>query len=364
MPESSRIVLLFGGCSVEHEVSIRSARTVLLALRERDEKVLPVAIDRDGVWFTADNPLHVYREEGAEGARFPARLHPGAGGALRIGEGSAAWTAEPEIYLPLVHGTGGEDGSLQGVLEAAQAAYAGSGVLASALAMDKAMAKGILKQAGLPVLEGRTVTAAAWARNPEAVLDGLDRWSGAPVFVKPCNGGSSVGVARAAGKEARRAAIENALCYDVRILVEPALAAREIEVSVLGNEEPRTSMPGEIVPSRDFYDYTAKYVDGQTRLLVPAPLARAQAEEIRRLAGDAFQALDGSGFGRVDFLLEKETGRAYISEVNTIPGFTDISMYPRLWEASGMSLGDLLDEIVRLGLERHEARQKLRRSML
>jgi D-alanine-D-alanine ligase len=230
--------------------------------------------------------------------------------------------------------------------------------------MDKSMAKRAFRLDGLPVLDGRTVPGWRWQAEPDRVLAELERWQSGALFVKPANGGSSVGVrlAREAGE--RREAIDIALRYDTKVLVEPALKAREVEVSILGNDRLEASVPGEIVPANDFYDYEAKYADERTRLLVPAPVPDSEARRLRELAIMAFEAIGGSGFGRVDFLLDRETGEPFVSEVNTIPGFTDVSMYPRLWEATGLGYAHLLARIIELGLERHRERRRLRRTVV
>jgi D-alanine-D-alanine ligase len=363
MPERVQIALLFGGRSVEHAVSIRSARSVLRALSKTRFQATPVAIGEDGRWFTAANPLGV-RGDGEEGERRAVLLAPEPGRGLRIGREADAETLHPDLVFPLVHGTGGEDGVLQGLLESAELAYAGSGVLASAMAMDKNMAKRAFRLDGLPILDWRTVALPRWREEPDRVLAELERWQEGAVFVKPANGGSSVGVTLAGDPSGRRAAIETALSYDTAVVIEPALKAREVEVSILGNDRLEASVPGEIVPANDFYDYEAKYADERTRLLVPAPLGAREARHLQELAISAFEAIGASGFGRVDFLVEAASGEPFVSEVNTIPGFTDVSMYPRLWEATGLGYADLLERIIRLGLERHRIKQRLRRTVV
>ena len=364
MPERMSIVVLFGGRSVEHEVSIRSARSVIAAVDRSRYEVLPVAIDPDGRWFTAPNPLGVNDPAAPQGRRRPVWLvaEPGAG--LHVEGGSGAEEVlHPECYLPLVHGVGGEDGTLQGLFEMAEVPYAGAGVLASALAMDKALCKVVLRQAGIPVLDGQLVARFEWQGERQAVLDRIRRWHEPPLFIKPSNGGSSVGVTRVETPEELGAALDAALSLDLNALVEPAVDAREIEVSVLGNDQPRASVPGEIVPARPFYDYRAKYEDERTRLLIPAPVDAGQADRLGQLAVETFRALGACGLGRVDFLMERGNGTAWVSEMNTLPGFTDISMYPKLWEATGIGYADLIDRIVTLGRERHAERRSLRRCL-
>jgi D-alanine-D-alanine ligase len=356
--EKKLIALVFGGRSVEHEVSIRSATSVLGELEQQGWDVLPVAVDPEGRWFTSENPLQV-RKSGAPGGRIPVYLQAEANAPLVVGEGSQGRRMNPDLYLPLIHGQGGEDGTLQGLFELAGVPYAGSGVLASALAMDKDRAKAVLRQEGLPVLDWCSVQAGRWNRSRGVVLDELNTRFPGPVFVKPANGGSSVGISRVSRPEEMEPALEQALALDLKALVEPALDAREVEVSVLGNDDVSASVAGEIVAGREFYDYRAKYSDTSTQLLIPAPIESAEMERLSALACSAYQALGCSGFGRIDFLLDRATGEPFISEVNTLPGFTDVSMFPALWEASGMDYGKLLARIVELGCERHRARSAL-----
>jgi len=359
VPEAGSIALFFGGRSVEHEVSIRSARSVMVELEGQGWKVFPVAVDREGRWFTADNPLGV-RGSIPEGTRRPVKLRAEPGAGLETGEGKDLQWVYPDLYFPLIHGRGGEDGTLQGLLNLAEAPYAGSGVLASALAMDKDLAKVVLRQTGLPVLDWLVVSAADWRRKPDAIIGKLQDSFPGSVFIKPANGGSSIGTSRAASVDARRQALDLALSLDLKAIVEPAVDAREIEVSVLGNDDIEASVAGEIVPAGEFYDYHAKYCDGGTRLLVPAPLQDDAMDHVRDLACRAYAALNCRGFGRVDFLMDRATGEPYISELNTLPGFTDVSMFPRLWEASGLAYGPLLARIVELGKRRARARKSLR----
>ncbi|MFQ5720423.1 MAG: D-alanine--D-alanine ligase family protein [Acidobacteriota bacterium] len=364
MSDRPRIVVVFGGRSVEHAVSIRSARSVLAAIDLDRYEVVPVAVDRDGTWFTSASPLGVREGSDTSGERRSVRILPEPGRGFLLGSG-AGWVAhEVHCVFPLIHGAGGEDGTLQGLLELADLAYVGPGPLASALAMDKAVAKRLLRQAGLPVLPDSVVTDAEWRADAGAVLRRLrSEQAEGPWFVKPSCGGSSVGATRAAAPDDLSAAIDTALEYDLKALVERALDAREIEISVCGNDRPEVSVAGEIVPAREFYDYQSKYADERTRLLVPAPLDGALADRLGALALATFTTLGAAGMSRVDFLVEKSTGRPWISEMNTIPGFTDISMYPRLWEASGLPYRQLIDRLIELGRERFERRTRLQRGL-
>jgi D-alanine-D-alanine ligase len=280
---------------------------------------------------------------------------PTDGGRLRRLK-DATVVATPGVYFPVLHGPFGEDGTVQGLLELASVPYVGCGVAASAAAMDKELMRGLFSAAGLPQGAFRVV-----GRSAEPPLDDLVEALGLPLFVKPANLGSSVGVSKVSRREDLQAAVAAALQLDRKALLETAIDARELEVSVLGNDSPETSVPGEIIPDREFYDYDSKYAaDSQTRLEIPAGVAPALSEEIRRLAIGAFTAVDASGFARVDFFLERGSGRLLVNEINTIPGFTSISMFPKLWEASGLSYEALLVKLVKLGLERHRKRHALR----
>jgi D-alanine-D-alanine ligase len=270
--------------------------------------------------------------------------------------------ARLDVILPIVHGTGGEDGSLQGFLELAGVPYVGAGVLGSAVQMDKEVSKRLLAAAGLPVVPGVCVRRAELERDEEAAAARAQHAIGLPAFVKPACLGSSVGISKVRRAEELRPALREAARYDAKILVERAVDGREIEVAVLGNDEPEASLPGEIVPHADFYDYQSKYVDEGTELLVPAPLSEDQTAQVRELARAAFRVLEGQGLARVDFFLERGTDALLLNEVNSLPGFTEVSMYPRLWQASGLPYPALLDRLIELALERHRATQALERS--
>jgi D-alanine-D-alanine ligase len=358
------VALVYGGSSVEHEVSLLSARSVLAAIDRTRYEVLAVAVTPEGRWLGGPRALRAL--ESADGVPLegePCALlaDPGVGGivALAGGTGSAAAVQPVDIVFPLIHGRHGEDGCLQGLLEMSGLPYVGCGVLASAAGMDKEVCKRLMAHAGLPVVDHLCWRDGEWERDWPAAERAVARGPGFPCFVKPANGGSSVGIVKAASASALRAAVEEAARYDRKVLVERAVEAREIEVSVLGNENPQVSAPGEIEPSNEFYDYEAKYVDKRSRLHAPAVLAQAQQAEVRRLALAAFRAIDAEGMARVDFLLDRRDGRLYLNEINTVPGFTPISMYPKLWEASGLSYARLIDRLIDLGLERHRRRARL-----
>jgi D-alanine-D-alanine ligase len=385
-----KVAVIFGGRSGEHEVSLVSAQSVMNALNPERYEIIPVGIRRDGAWIVGHNPMRALKHEdftetrsaamfadpskqglwaAVEDAFEPAPGLPDdtSGHALAASSqvGKLATLSEVDVVFPVLHGTFGEDGTVQGLLELAGVPYVGAGVLSSALAMDKIAFKDVVQAHSLPISDYVWTTRRRWRSEPEAVMDEVAARLGYPVFVKPANLGSSVGISKCRDRVSLRRGISEAAQYDRRILAEWAVPnAREIEVSVLGNEEPIASVPGEIVPSREFYDYAAKYIDqGEqaSKLLIPAALSADLSERIRALAVETYKAIDGAGMARVDFLLNGETDEVYLNEVNTIPGFTPISMYPKLWEASGISYAELLDRLVDLALDRYEENQRSER---
>jgi D-alanine-D-alanine ligase len=346
-----QVALLFGGRSGEHEVSLVSAASVAAGLRAAHD-VVPVLLDRAGRWLlqAGGDP----RPSGGEPV-FLAPV-PGDGGRLRR-LADARELAQPDVFFPVLHGTYGEDGTVQGLFELAAVPYVGAGVAASAVSMDKAMMKALFARAGLPQVEHRVLLRPGGEGEEARALDAL----GLPVFVKPANLGSSVAVAKVKERAAFSRALDAAFAYDRKVVVERGLDVREIEVAILGNDLPEASVPGEVVPDREFYDYDSKYsTESRTELFIPARLDAAAAQEVQRLGVAAFRAVDAAGYARVDFFLERATGRLLVNEINTIPGFTSISMYPKLWAASGLPYPDLLARLVALGLERHAARGRLR----
>lgn len=339
-----RTVLLFGGRSAEHEVSILSARSVAAAAPARIELV-PVCIARDGRFVAPERS-----------ARILAGEEKSVAGDADFSFETWIRTANADVVFPLIHGTGGEDGSLQGYLEILGVPYVGSGVTASAVAMDKVHMKQAFAAAKLPMVEYVAVQEHEWNNERERVARALANVLRLPYFVKPANSGSSVGVTKVKKDSDLPAAVAHALRFDEKVLVERGIDAREIEVSVLGHETPQASVPGEIVAGGDFYDYTDKYVDDKSSLVIPAKLTRERADEIRRHALTAFKAVGASGFARVDFFLERGTNKLYVNEINTIPGFTNISMYPKLWEATELKYPRLIERLIDHGLERSRAR--------
>ena len=343
-----RVVLLFGGKSVEREVSRISARTIAGGLDPERYEVVPIAVDSNGRLLTAPDSARVLAE-----GKIPEKFLPGRAGGESAASGLIPAEFAPgraDVVFPIIHGTTGEDGALQGFLEILGLPYVGAGVAASAVGMDKALFKTLLRDAGIPTQ--RWVSVRGAGELPASPFP-------FPVFVKPVNGGSSVGVTKVKRREELAAAIDRALRYDDRALVEEGIEAREIECAVLGNEDPRASVPGEVIPGREFYDYDDKYREDNARFVIPAAIPPAVNEEVRRLAVEAFRVAGVSGMARVDFFLERRTDRVLVNEINTLPGFTAISMYPKLWEASGLPLPNLLDELIRLALERHVRRSRL-----
>lgn len=363
MARPLRVVVLFGGKSGEHEVSLMSSRSIMAAIDRNKYEVIPVGISKEGQWFLFD-PAQGVPAAGVDplvGTPVVLVADPVRPGFLPLTAGPSIAPGEliqVDVVFPVLHGTFGEDGTVQGLLELANIAFVGPGVLGSAVAMDKDVMKDLFIRHGLPVLPYVACRRSRWEMDPGAVMDEIEARLGLPVFVKPANLGSSVGIAKAANREQLQAAITDAARYDAKIVVEQALVRpREIEVSVLGNEDPEASVPGEIVPGSDFYDYEAKYIDASSELLIPAPLSPAEEAEARRLALAAYQALHGEGLSRVDLFLTGD-GRFYVNETNTIPGFTKISMYPKLWEASGLPYSELIDRLLQLARARWQDRQR------
>ena len=365
MAKKLRIGVLFGGRSGEHEVSLVSAQSVMNALDKSRYEIIPIGITKRGRWLTSGEPMKLLRAR-AEDLQPPVSDGQGTEtrelvpGTFELIPGAAkGGIPHVDVIFPVLHGPYGEDGTVQGLLELAEVPYVGSSVLGSALAMDKAAAKAIFRAHGLPCADSALVMRKDWEQQPAAVLERVGQQIGYPCFVKPANLGSSVGVSKVHDASDMPTALDAAARYDRRLLVEQAINAREIECSVLGNDEPEASVLGEIVPKREFYDYVAKYHDESTELIIPANLTPEKAAEIQGLAVRAFLALDCAGMARADFFLCRDTGQVYLNELNTIPGFTSVSMYPKLWEASGLPYPKLLDRLVELALERHRDRGRM-----
>jgi D-alanine-D-alanine ligase len=389
--EKLRVGILFGGRSGEHEVSLLSAASVLNAIDKEKYDVVPIGITKDGRWLTAEHAEHLLQ---GKLMLEPRNLRAGdpettpSAAVLARGE-SVVVPPEPvhrqsglvpfqtdaammrrasdrainvDVIFPVLHGTFGEDGTIQGLLELADIPYVGAGVLGSAAGMDKDIMKSLFIAAGIPIVKHVTLLRSMWEKEPKKVAKLVGKLK-YPVFVKPANLGSSVGISKAHNRKELGPAIEEAAKFDRKIVIEQGVGgakekAREIECSVLGNDEPAASVPGEIVPGKEFYDYTAKYVDEGSQLIIPAKLSKSETKKVQDLAIAAFKAVDCSGLARVDFLMDPKTRKIYLNEINTMPGFTAISMYPKLWAASGLAYADLIDRLIQLGIERHEDKKK------
>jgi len=354
-----RVGVIFGGRSGEHEVSLMSARSVMNYLDKNKYEVIPLGITKQGRWLTAGDPMKELKAMAQQDKPVPTRsqqalqkreLVPGVG---------KTGIPHVDVIFPVLHGPYGEDGTIQGLLELADIPYVGAGVLGSALAMDKAVMKAVFRAEGLPIADYVLVMRWDWEENPAQVIQRVEERIGYPCFVKPANLGSSVGISKVHKASELPAALDLAVRYDRKMLVERAINAREIECSVLGNDRPIASVPGEVVPRREFYDYVAKYFDENTELIIPADLSSEKTAEVQELAVRAFIALDLAGMARADFFLCKDTEQVYVNELNSIPGFTHASMYPKLWEASGLSYPELLDRLIQLALARHRDRSRI-----
>ena len=385
-----RIGIIYGGRSSEHAVSLASAAAIFANLdRERYEPV-PIRIEQDGRWVLAERPptlesagdtIERARLESGRAARATRELHlvahPGDETMLTVERGVDADSGSDDaghaivtglaldLIFPIVHGPYGEDGTLQGLLELANIPYVGAGVLAAAVGMDKAVMKVLFAASGLPIVQHDVLLRRDWRADRAGIVSELTERLRFPLFVKPANLGSSVGISRATDRDTLSSAIDLAAEFDRKIVVEEGVTpCREIECAVLGNSDPEVSVPGEIIPSRDFYDYEAKYLDDSSEIVIPAVLTPGQTAEVQRLAIAAFRAIDGAGMARVDLLLKRNTGRIFLNEINTHPGFTTISMYSKMWAASGLSYPALLDRLIALANERHTEKQGSRTSVL
>ena len=390
-----RVGILFGGRSGEHEVSLLSAASVLEAIDKSKYEVVPIGITKEGRWVTALHAENLLRGKSSEENVRASHLRAGdpqattTAAVLAAGDGiivppmpaaeslvpfestapapPGAEAVQVDIIFPVLHGTFGEDGTIQGLLELADIAYVGAGVLGSAAGMDKDVMKRLFADAGLPLVRHATVLRREWQNNASKICKLIESKLKYPVFVKPANLGSSVGISKVHGRGELPAAMDQAGGYDRKIIVEQGVGgkrgkAREIECSVLGNDDAQASIAGEIIPGKEFYDYAAKYRDEGSELLIPAKLNKSQMKSVQQMAIAAFRAVDCSGLARVDFLMDPKSGKIYVNEINTMPGFTAISMYPKLWAASGVKYRELIDRLIKLGVERHEEKKKNRYS--
>jgi D-alanine-D-alanine ligase len=389
-----RVGILFGGRSGEHEISLLSAASVFNAIDKRKYDVVPIGITKDGRWVTAADAerLLTGKSSGETSAQHLRAGNPemtSSAAILAVGEAvivppepqksgssmvpfqsdgaltrrSTDRAINVDVIFPILHGTFGEDGTVQGLLELADIPYVGAGVLGSAAGMDKDIMKSLFRAAGLPIVKHVTILRGDWEKDPKKNQATVERQLKYPVFVKPANLGSSVGISKVHNRGELGPAIAEAARFDRKIVIEQGVGgkkqkAREIECAVLGNDYPEASVPGEIIPGKEFYDYTAKYLDEGSELIIPAKLTKTETRNVQRLAIAAFKAVDCSGLARVDFLMEPKTRKLYLNEINTMPGFTSISMYPKMWAATGVSYSDLIGRLIQLGLERHKDKEK------
>jgi len=357
MTRKISLAVIFGGRSGEHEVSLMSARSLLTVLATDRYAITQIGVTPAGAWVCGEDVIGCFERHDYSSLTPVALLPEPLDGALfAVINGKLEHLADIDVVFPLIHGTFGEDGALQGLLELADLAYVGGGVLASAVGMDKSLFKDVMRANQIPVVDSLLINRAAVTTDINTSIQQIENAFSYPVFVKPVNLGSSVGITRCTNRSSLLEGLMDAARYDRRVLVERAVDARELEVSVLGNENPVASVPGEIQPQEDFYTYSAKYLTNRSRLIIPADLEDTTSRAISATAVRAFRAIDGAGLARVDFLLDRHTGDFFVSEVNTIPGFTTISMYPKLWQASGISYTALIDRLIELALARKHDR--------
>jgi len=361
MRTRKKVAIVFGGVSTEHDVSISSASSVACSLNADLFEPVFVGIDKTGRWLLGPGAFDALRK-GSTSEVEPVILStdPEKKGFLHLDSGKVT---DIDIVFPVLHGPRGEDGTVQGMLELAQIAYVGCDTMSSSIAMDKDMTKRVLAQHEIPVVKGTSVTAWMWRTDREEVVKEIKGSLHFPLFIKPATMGSSIGITKAVTEEDAVRGISLALTFSTKVVVEQAVEnPQEVEVAVLGNDEPRASIPGQIIPSNEYYDFEAKYVDNASELLIPAKISRGMSEEIQFMAVDAFVAIGGCGMARVDFLVSKDV--FYVNEINTIPGFTNISMYPKLWEATGISYSDLITKLLELAVKRHETLQSLTKTIV
>lgn len=355
------VAVIFGGRSGEHDVSLMSARNVLSVLDPAKYDVTQIGITLAGQWLTGEDVLGKF-DTGRIRELEPAWVSPDPSmrGVFVIRNSTLLKLTEVDVYFPVLHGTFGEDGTIQGLFELADAAFVGAGVVGSAVGMDKGIFKDVMRTNNVPSVESIVVLRSEIEKDINAVIEKAEKVSSYPLFTKPANLGSSVGITKCRSRSDLQEGLQEAALYDRRIMVERGVAnVREIEVSVMGNDDPRASVPGEVLPSREFYSYESKYVDGTSGLVIPAQLPQETTTRIQDLAVRAYKAIDASGMARVDFFIEKDSGEVYLNELNTIPGFTKISMYPKLWEASGMNYSELVDRLIELAIQRKSDRARI-----
>jgi D-alanine-D-alanine ligase len=391
MAKKIRVGILFGGRSGEHEISLLSAASVFEAIDQNKYEIVPIGITKQGRWVTSADAERLLAGKALEPERHLRAGDPEATPSAAVLQNGEAVVVPPEphkpgagmtpfqsdaptrratdrainvdVIFPVLHGTFGEDGTVQGLLELAEIPYVGAGVLGSAAGMDKDIMKSLFRATGLPIVKHVTILRSDWESEPKKVQKTIERSLKYPVFVKPANLGSSVGISKVHDRKELGPALTEAARFDRKIVVEQGVGgkhgkAREIECAVLGNDQPKASVPGEIVPIAEFYDYSAKYLDEGSQLIIPAKLTKAETKKVQELAIGAFRAVDCSGLGRVDFLMDPKSRKIYLNEINTMPGFTSISMYPKLWAASGVPYPELIESLIQLGIERHEEKKR------
>ena len=370
MTQKLNLGVFLGGRSCEHEVSVTSARSLLDAVDREKYNIYLIGIDKQGLWHLSDSIESLI--SGKEVTALPSTSkdnvitmglhHEGNLEPVTPAQASAGLPAL-DVVFPVLHGTFGEDGTIQGVFEMAGIPYVGCGVAASSIAMDKALAKQVFYAAGIPQAPCNIVSRFAWNSDQTKITNQAEQTLGYPAFVKPANMGSSVGVSKANNQTDLIKAIAEAFEYDNKVIIEQSMEnCHEVECAVLGNEDPQASLVGEILPGAEFYDYQTKYIDDKTETLIPATISEASAQKVRQLSVDAFRAIDGSGLSRVDFFVHRETGEVYLNEINTLPGFTPISMYPKMWAATGVPYSELIDRLIELALARQVSRAGLKRA--
>jgi len=359
MAKRIKVGVIFGGRSGEHEVSLVSATSVMKALNRKKYQVVPIGITKDGKWLTTGNPMKALKQDGLSLSKIVQPVaDPTAPGFLRLNNKYI----KLDVVIPVLHGTFGEDGTIQGLFELASLPYVGAGVIGSSVGMDKVISKQLFKDIGLKIVKDLVFFKSEWLENKGPILRRLEKELKYPMFVKPVNLGSSVGISKAHNRKELVKGINEAVKFDRKIIVEQGLEnIREIECAVLGNDKPKASVLGEIIASNEFYDYDAKYVDGKSESVIPAKLAVSLIKKIQKMAVEAFRVLDLCGMARVDFMVTRNNS-IYINEVNTIPGFTSISMYPKLWQASGLTYSKLLDQLIKLALQKNHEKNKLNTS--
>ncbi|MFC1600165.1 D-alanine--D-alanine ligase family protein [Patescibacteria group bacterium] len=354
----TRVAVVFGGRSGEHEVSVVSAKNIIEAANKEKYEIIPIGITKDGKWLTGEKAIDQFQKNDYSGLEeVTLNTKSGSKELLNLKEDGTYEKLEVDIFFPALHGPYGEDGTIQGLFEMANVPYTGCGVMASSVGMDKLTTKALLDEAGIPVIPYLGFNKHAWDESPEEVVHRIMAELELPVFIKPSNMGSSVGVSKVTKKNELKKAIEFALEFDHRILVEKALNIRELECAILGNDDPKASRVGEVLVGGEFYDYNDKYVDGKSSTKVPADIKPQLEKTIQAQCIKAYKLIDGAGLSRCDTFYDKHTGEIYINEINTFPGFTEISMYPKMWDASGVKYADLIDKIIQLGLKKYDEKQ-------